>query len=247
MYISPEQIRESLHHLQWVHPFYGIVFPALKQAELPIGVRERVVTSRVVDGIMQRYFKPATDYNGYYQPFQSSNPQERWVTPRYPSTSIQRITADTFGDVFLHDKKSQDWGWRTDYVQQLQHRLDGQLIPAFHLAIWYFRDMEWPASVEPSDVVRQLVEIYKFTSEEITTLFDMEANSVGEYWIRDHPVSEPELLEILGLPPGSKPTHGAILQELEIIEVGPVRRLVYAPSARINLVTGNNSLVGHHE
>lgn len=242
MYIAPEQVRESLRQLQWVHPFYGIAFLAMKQARLPIGVREFTVVSRAVDELMQRHYKPAAEYAGFYQPFASSDPQDRWVSPRYPSTSIQRIMADTFGDVFLHEKGSQDWGWRTDYIDRLRSRLDGQLIPAFDLAVWLFRDIEFPPHTLPGELVEQLIAVFNLSDLEIHLLFDVAPHVVGKYWLRDVPALEEEILDIIGHPPGSKPALGAILDSLRTVEVGPARNLVYDPSSRLNLITGNNSL-----
>jgi hypothetical protein len=242
MYIAPEQVRESLRHLQWVHPFYGIAFLSFKRIGLPVGVRDYVVVSRCVDEVMQRHFKPSAEFSGYYQPFSSSDPNDRWVSPRYASTSLQRIIADTFGDAFLHEKGSQDWGWKTDYVERLKERLNGELIPAFHLGVWLFRDLEWGPNPDPDDVVLQFLETYGITTEEAAALFDMTAAPVGEFWVRDVPTSEAELLDMIGPPPGTKPARGALLHALSFAEVGPSRGLTYEPSDRLNVITGNNSL-----
>ena len=94
------------------------------------------------------------------------------MSPRYGSTSLQRITKDTFGDALLHVGE-QGWGWQDDDVRTLRdHHLKTHRIPAFDLAVWLFREDEWPDSVTPRRVKDRLVKRYKITEEEYEQLFD---------------------------------------------------------------------------
>ena len=113
MFFSLAQIEASLSRLSSLHPFFGIAFIAFKKAELPVGARKTVIVSRIYEDVLQNYYRIVDSYEGFYSPFATSSPSERWQKPRYGSTSLQRIVTDTFGDSFLHEKKSSDWGWHS--------------------------------------------------------------------------------------------------------------------------------------
>ncbi|MCP4702626.1 MAG: ATP-binding protein [Gammaproteobacteria bacterium] len=65
---------------------------------------------------------------------------------------------------------------------------------------------------------------------------------VPENWLQQEPVSEHELLNIIGCPEGSTPEQDGALQLLELSEIGPASCFRYKPAARLNIITGDNSL-----
>jgi hypothetical protein len=142
----------------------------------------------------------------------------------------------------IHKKKESSWGWKNEYVRRLKQHLGGRRIPAFHLAVWLFRDAEWPAETSGEDIFRKLFFEYRITGEEVETLFDTEVPDLAASWIVAKPVSEAELLSLLGNPPGFTPPAGAALRSLHIREIGPATSLRYEPAERLNIITGNNSL-----
>jgi hypothetical protein len=238
MFLSVEQIKASLPSLAQVHPFFGIAFLAFKEADLPVGSARALVFSRAAQKILERHYKPAEAYDGFYSPFLTSDQSKRWLAPRYGSTSLQRITTDTFGDALIHQKLEQSWGWRQNYIECLQQHLANRRIPAFDLGVWLFRSSEWPGDVSPEDIVSKLTSEYDFTDGEFDALFSRQAPALAEPWMSRKPVSEGDLLALIGDPPGWRPG----LRSLEIREVGPMKTLKYEPAERLNIVIGNNSL-----
>ncbi len=148
MFITLAQIERSLAPLSRLHHFFGMSYLAFKCAGIPKGSTITVVFSHITDEILETYYKPSASFEGYYNPFKTSRKEQRWMAPRYGSTAIQRVTKDTFADALLHPGKS-DWGWKKGYINKLRKHLDGDLIPAFHLAVWLYRNEEWPNHATP--------------------------------------------------------------------------------------------------
>jgi len=242
MFLSIDQVKLSLPFIGHFNPFFGIAFLAFKEAEIPVGRARQIVFSRIAQRVLDRHYKPAQGYAGFYNPFKTSDQSNRWLAPRYGSTSLQRVTTDTFGDTLIHTKGESSWGWRNDYVQVLQAHLGGYRIPAFHLGVWLFRNGEWPLEVSPNDIILKLRSEYKLTEKEVEALFDAEPPEPGATWMSPTPISEGDLLSVIGNPPGWAPPAGAALRFLEIRDVGPAKALRYEPAERLNLITGNNSL-----
>lgn len=243
MFINLSQIQHSLAKLSSVHPFFGINFLSLKKVSLPlVQARDGVNFTAAVNDILFRYYKPLPSYEGFYSPFATSNKANRWQNKRYASTTLQRITADTFGDAFVHPKATQQWGWKKDYVSILgQHLPDGK-VPAFHLAVWLFRREVWHENVTREDVRDELFRQFAITEAEIEALFDSSVPDEPGIWLQDEPVAEAEVLNLIGYPDDAPPSRGAVLQLLEMAEIGPATRFVYEPSERLNIITGDNSL-----
>ena len=242
MYIGITQIERSLYNLKDMHPFFGMSFLAFKKARLPVGQTEPIVFSQLAVDILNLYYKPASTYDGFYNPFHSSKPKERWVKPRYYDTSMQRWTFDTFGDALIHQKGSPACGWRSDYIVSLKKHLSGVLIPAFDLGVWLFRNVDWANGKVEKQIVDRLIKEFLITTPEKSSLFDVSLPSLPAEWLRCSPVTEIELLGLIGRPPGSRPEEGAALRLLELHEVGPAKHFSYQPGDRLNIITGDNSL-----
>src|SRR5258708_3601310 len=106
MYLTIAQIERSLSPLSEMHNFFGMSYLAFKRAKIPEGTTSYVVFSHVANEILEAYYKPSATYEGFYTPFKTSKKDQRWLPPRYGSTSLQRITADTFSDALIHPKSS---------------------------------------------------------------------------------------------------------------------------------------------
>ena len=147
-WISSDQLRHSLSQLRKVHPYFGMTFLAFKAHQLPVGKQITLNFSQLMRSFLRRYYRPSATYPGYYNPFVTSSPSNRWVTEKYPSGALQRITVDTLAGAILHRKNESRWGWHTDYVDTLcrfQRTSRTSRIPAFHLAMWLYRDSPAPA------------------------------------------------------------------------------------------------------
>ena len=244
MFFSTNQIRQSVQRLNTLNPFFGTAFLALKRVEIPIGSMKQLVFSRVVDEILQNYYRPVASFNEFYTPFKSSSPKDRWNGERYASTTMQRITVDTFGDVFIHLKGSQQWGWKENYITILvNNHLYNELIPVFDLAVWIFRDREWYDGIDKSSVVEFFFVEFKIRKDE-RVLFESNLNSSTNFsdWLQPNRITTNELLDIIGDPPDSTLGESATLSSLKLISVGPVRELAFEPSTRLNIITGDNGL-----
>ncbi len=217
-------------------------FLAFKKAGIPVGDTKEVVFSQIADDILHRHYHPSSTYPGFYNPFHTSDPENRWTSHRYGSTSLQRITTDTFADALLHPKKSSEWGWKEDYLAKLETHLDSGLIPAFDLAVWLFRMESWPTGTTRETVRYRLLAEYDLTPKEWATLFDLSLHPEVPNWLSETVVTEAELLKIIGRPPGAAPEEGAALRLLELYEIGPAEHFVYEPADRLNIITGDNSL-----
>jgi hypothetical protein len=243
MFISSAQLKHSLERLKDVHPFFGTSYLAFKRAKVPVGKTMNVVLAQIGDDIMTRYYKPSASHQGFYNPFDTSKPKQRWLAPRYSNTSLQRFTKDTFRDAVIHPEKSSEWGWKPAYVQALQRHLNNRRVPAFDLAVWLFRNENWPPDTTRAVVRDRLFSEFGISKPEVRALFDTSISSQPKIeWLSSVPVLEPELLSIIGRPPGSLPEEGAALRSLELHHIGPASNFHYEPAERLNIITGDNSL-----
>lgn len=172
MYVSTSQVLISLERLNDLHPFFGFAFFGFKKADVPIGQTDFFSYTSIRDSILDRYYRPVEEYDGYFSPFKSN---KRWVSSRYDSTSLQRIVADTFGDAFIHKKGSSKWGWKPDYIDTLvglMERHQSSPIPLLDMAVWLYKDdPEIPHGPQASSyLLRKVIKEFKFTLEEIDAL-----------------------------------------------------------------------------
>lgn len=245
MFFSLPQVRRSLERLKGLNPFFGMSYLAFKKVRLPIGETRDFRYSIIANEILKPFYQPTARYKGYYNPFKTSKPSSRWVSPRYESTSLQRVTADTFSEAFVHKKGSHEWGWRDNYIErlgELRKRQHSTKIPAFDLAVWLFRNREWPNTTSPEQVIETLFQEFEITDSEQKTLFDVSTASAKSDWKSELAVGESDLLKIIGWPPGDVGEEGAALVFLELKQVGPAKKFRYDASDRLNIVTGDNSL-----
>jgi len=241
MFISQAQLATSLQSLRAIHPFFGMSLLGFKKSKLPVGTTRPLNFSQVADSILERHYRPCSTHAGYYTPFLTSRKSDRWLSPRYGSTSLQRITTDTFRDALLHPSEQQ-WGWCKSYLSGLKKHLSRKLIPAFDLATWLFREKDWPRSVTPQDIIEHLVQEYNIEPAEFRALFDGKPPLPFDGWLSKSPISETELLDLIGPPPGRRTRGDAALRRLELKGVGPAAVMNYEPSDRLNIITGDNSL-----
>ena len=217
-------------------------FLAFKEIEIPVDSQMKLNFSAVMRDFLERYYKPDKSYSGYYSPFRTSNPANRWVTSKYPNGSLQRITADTFGRAMIHAKRQPLWGWRADYVEilhRLQQETDTSEIPVFPLAMWLYRD---ESHTNLNDISDKFIRQFNITPEE-HSLFNFDIIGTSEPRpTSERRITERALFQLTGWPPGESRNESMSVKEIEFREVGPAGQLVYQPNKRLNLVTGDNSL-----
>ncbi|MET0405048.1 MAG: AAA family ATPase [Cystobacter sp.] len=241
MFLSLSQVKQSLERLKDVHNFFGMSFLAFKKIQLPVGFSRPTVFTTIINDILQAHYRPYLAYEGFYNPFRTSDQSKRWMIPRYGSTSLQRITTDTFADALIHEKNSPEWGWKLDYIDALQKHLEGSRIPAFDLAVWLYRDRDWQIGTSPQEVQQYLFHEYHINTAEQRALFDTTLPPILGGWLVDEPISEQEILSLIEFPPGFAP-EGAALHSLTLSHIGPGSKIEYTPGKHLNIITGDNSL-----
>ena len=65
MFISIDQIRESLKYLQKIDSFWGITFLKFKQLRLPVGNTIKVSLHSEIEDFLESYYKPCKE-SAYY-------------------------------------------------------------------------------------------------------------------------------------------------------------------------------------
>lgn len=243
MFISRAQLTRSLRALDTVHPFFGTVFLALKEVGLPVGERFTEINfTNTVEAILNRYYYPLPGHVGFYSPFKTSNKANRWQGERYASTTLQRITVDTFSEAFFHPKGSQQWSWRPDYVYALANHLPKGKVPVFDLAVWLYRQEELPSTTDAGMLIEKFFGRFDITPTESINLFDDGVPPLARNWNQSTPLTNADVLSIIGYPSGAKAAPNGVIHSLELSGVGPSQHLIYAPAERLNLITGDNSL-----
>jgi AAA domain, putative AbiEii toxin, Type IV TA system/AAA domain len=247
MFIAFRHVEKSLERLRNFHPFFGITFLVCKQAGLPVGKTVRIPINAKEDGFMRTHYRPdiASDY--FFTPFRTSSRHGRWLSPRYPSTSSQsQRTKSDLAAAFLHPRGSDEWGWKDDYIKVLRRKLerDGTgRVPAFWLAVWLFRDRDWPERTTAEELTRVFLRDFLINREERNEIFqDLVPGDVTEPLLSRDSYTDARLLEIIEPPPGAAPEEGGTLLSMELAGIGPSQSFTFNPGQRLTIITGDNGL-----
>ncbi|MDB9452465.1 AAA family ATPase [Dolichospermum circinale] len=246
MFISIDQIKESLKHLKKVDSFWGITFLKFKQLRLPVGNTIEVSLHSEIEDFLENHYKPCKESEFYYRCFRFSIIQKIWMKlDRYVKSIIQDISGkNLFIEALIHQIDEDAWGWKDNYIEILKSCLyKSQVIPIFYLAVWIYREKEWISETTPEDIIEHFKNDFLLNEEEIHQLFDI---SIPEginrnQLFEDKVVSWEELKTVIGKPPDILPEEGA-LTYLEIQGVGAAKKLCFEPAERLSLITGDNGL-----
>jgi hypothetical protein len=255
MFISIDQIRESLKYLEKVDSFWGITFLKFKQLRLPVGNIIEISLNSEIEDFLENYYKPCKESSYFYRCFGLPKTRNSWMTlhkwitlKRYIDYFIiADIDTQICGQTLLnHQINDDNWGWKDNYIEILKSWLsqyDEQLIPAFHLAVWLYREKEWSSETTPEDIIKHFKNDFLLNEEEINQLFDIsipENININQLF-QNKVVSWKELKTVIGQPPDILPEEGA-LTYLEIQGVGAAKKLCFEPAERLSLITGDNGL-----
>ncbi len=246
MFISIDQIRESLKYLEKVDSFWGITFLKFKQLRLPVGNTIKIYLDSEIEDFLENNYKPCKESEFYYRCFRFSIIQKIWMKlDRYVKSIIQDISGkNLFIEALIHQIDEDAWGWKDNYIEILKSCLyKNQVVPIFHLAVWIYRQKEWISETTPEDIIEHFKNDFLLNDEEINQLFDI---SIPEginrnQLFQDKVVSWEELKTVIGKPPDIIPEKGA-LTYLEIQGVGAAKKLCFEPAERLSLITGDNGL-----
>ncbi len=247
MYLTAPYIEEAVQVLDSVHPFWGTSFLAFKRLRLPIEKPVVVDIAGTEAEILSSYYNPRPESAFYYVPLRGTGPKERWVRKsKYPTSGLQAMRTQTFKDVLMHPKVD-EWCWKADYIKELRRFIDqrqhGLLPRLFFIAVWLYRDVDWPESTKPQDLVTRFINEFHISRAELKTLFDdSPAISKAVPLFQTLSLSKAELSNIIGRPSDAPPDKGGTLSYLETRGIGPAEDLVFEPGDRLNLITGDNGL-----
>jgi hypothetical protein len=246
MYFRQEIVAESLKRLDQVHPFFGLGFLVCKQAKLPIGKMIPFGFGHEEEKFLREYYHPNLKSTYFFQPFRTSNTAARWLKPKYPHAGSQSTrTRGDIAEAFLHEKKTDKWGWKQSYVEVLAKKLnrDGAgRVPAFWLAIWLLRHAKWPENTTAKAVVSQFSKQFFLTRAELDNLFDLNVPDVAGPLLTSERFDDAALLRHVDPAPDATPEEGGTLLTLSLRDVGPSRKLEFNPAERLSIVTGDNGL-----
>lgn len=249
MYFSPAQIIESILALSKVHPFYGISFLTCKAAQLPVGNAIVFPLDAKTDLFLQKFHRLDPKSNAFFQPFKSNNKEKKWINSDYSASGLQAINTQTFANAFIHDRGSRVWGWKPEYIDELKDKLPkkqtiSEKIPAFHMAVWLYRDFEWPEHATSDDVLRKFFNEFNINSEEIHALFEVKlpeySSAQGMFQVTKFEWRD--ISQALPAPPDATPDQGGTLTYLSTKGIGPADMFELKPARRLSLITGDNGL-----
>ena len=245
-YFSGPQIEESLSVLQPYNAFFGVTFLVLKKASVPVGSKKRLRLDAENKRFLEAHYWVHPKSRYFFRVFRQSDKAKDWLKPNYASTGLQAINTQTFRDALLHEKNDNIWGWASDYLVHLTRRLPRASIriPLFHLAVWLYRERSFEDSYTKADVVKDFVKEFAITKDELDALFqaDIVSHLSEIQSFQELPVRWIEILAPRSTPGDVPAESSGTLNYLEVDSVGPVRPLIFQPSKRLNLITGDNGL-----
>lgn len=246
MYFDIETVKTAVTRLGKFHPFFGITFLVCKKANLPVGQQMHFGVNAAEEDFLRKYYKPdvASDY--YYQPFRTSSRTGGWLARKYPYSGSQSTrTRGQLAAAFIHNLNTDKWGWKSNYVDVLQKKLDRDgsgRIPAFWLAVWLYREKDWEPAVSPQDVLAHFQRDFSITQAEQDFLFSLSLPDPAITVFGNEPYFDRKLLPFIGRAPDAKPEEGGALKLLRLRGVGPCNSLDFEPADRLSIITGDNGL-----
>ncbi|HEV2498434.1 MAG TPA: AAA family ATPase [Terriglobia bacterium] len=247
MYLSPKLIRQAVTGLGDIHPFFGITYLVCKRDMLPVGKMIEFPINKAEEEFLRQHYKPDLKSDYYFQPFRTSSRQGRWLSHKYPHSGSQKTrTSGELSKAFLHTRATNLWGWQNNYVKVLRSKMDidkTERIPAFWLAVWLYRERDWPKATTGAVIVRQFLKEFRITDGEQEELFRTTVPDIAPDFLMPEPYTDDQLLRFdIGQAPDAAPEEGGTLQHLEISGIGPTHKLEFNPAERLSVITGDNGL-----
>jgi hypothetical protein len=246
MYIRQELVMEAVERLGAFHPFFGITFLVCKQRNLPIGRMTSIPINHDEEVFLQERYHPDPKSKFFFQPFRTSSRLGRWLSPKYPYSGSQKTrTAGHFAAAFLHGRATNKWAWSSTYIDVLREKLAQDKsgpVPGFWLAVWLFRNEQWPANAKPSDVTRAFLQRFNITKAESEALFELTLPTTEAPIWTATPFDDSLLLQSFDPAPDASPSEGGTLRFLQLDNIGPTSQLEFNPAERLSIITGDNGL-----
>lgn len=243
IYLSAEYILHSIELLAPVHSFMGITYLTCKKLSLPIGNSISFSMDRHTKEFMDRVHKIHPHSEHYFQPFQTIK-DKQWITPRYPSTGLQSLNTRTFKTAFIHTRGGKDWGWASNYIDELSNLAftKGERLPLTAISIWAQKENAWDDTASIEDVCERFISDYHITEEELQRFFYEDDSYPNCPAFQEDIFSWNQLSATLSSPPDALPDKAGTLLNLELNNVGPTDHISLDFSQRLNIITGDNGL-----
>lgn len=244
-YLRLDTVKQAIAQLKYLHPFFGITYLVCKRLAIPIGSAEPFPINNAEEEFLREYYRPNLASNFYFQPFKTSG-TGRWLAPKYPYSGSQSTrTRGHFARAFIHKRNTDLWGWAPNYIGVLQEKLEQDRtgrIPAFWLAVWLYRNREWPTVAHPTNLIRTLLREFRITDEERDQLFQTSVPDLPIPFTTVEPFEDDALIRNYEPAPDAFPVEGGTLRELHLRNIGPAMKLDFEPAERLSIVTGDNGL-----
>ncbi len=241
MFLSAEQMKKSLEPLKDVGSFWGIIFLKCKQLRLPVGNTREIDLYSAIREFIEKYYKPYKESAFFYSCFRTSEERDRWQNP---SVYLKYLKTNTDTKKLFNNPIENLWGWKDNYIDILKNiynNHNNQPIPAFHLAVWLYREKEWITKTTPKDIIQIFKQDFLLNEQEISDFFDITIPKNINNLFQEQVVSWGELKTVIGQPPDI-PREEGNLTYLEIQGVGAARKLCFKPAYRLSVITGDNGL-----
>ncbi|MCY4399677.1 MAG: AAA family ATPase [Gemmatimonadetes bacterium] len=250
-HISEAAITQAIEELKAsTHPFLGITFLACKKFRLPVGKTVRVKLDTVTKQHLERHHSLDKGSEYFFQPFKSAS---NWVKGDYASSGLQGINTRTFGNVFLHERGSSEWGFRENYVDLMKSAIQRgryRKAPLAAVAIWLAKYQEWPPDTTREGLVEDFLRRYNITPGERRALFSrassldplpMMAEDLPPSVVRSEARDLKAIAHRIEPPPDAHEPEGT-LAAIEMIRVGPGDSLRLDLGKRLTVIAGDNGL-----
>ena len=244
IYLSVEYIISAIEQLAPVHSFLGITFLACKKNELPVGNTVRYDMNAENKKYLEEIHKLCPVSESFYQPYKTIE-DKHWVAKKYPYAGLQSLNTRTFKAAFLHEKNSKDWGWSTDYVDQIARYAitsGHKKLPLPAIAVWVLKYRKWKDTATVDDVVSTFIAEYHITDYEKKVLFSYLDAFPPVPAFQSERISWNQLSDSLTAPPDAQPDKEGTLSMIELSNVGPCDHIEMELSTRLNIITGDNGL-----
>lgn len=246
-YLSRQAVTWAIGELRrGSHPFIGITYLACKKVDFPVGTTREISLDAITKDHLETHHHLDSQSKYYFQPFKS---KKIWVASKYPSAGLQAINTQTFGEVFIHRKRSRRWGFKENYIDkisQIVKEVPGlDLVPILPLAIWMGKNREWDDSATQGSIIQKFLTSYNITSDEREVLFT-HSLSVLEPTQKSLFSEEPLDLKVVAYefasPPDAPRETAGTLAAIHLVDIGPARKFDLEFGKRLTLIAGDNGL-----
>lgn len=250
-YLSESTVLRAIEELKAsTHPFLGITFLACKKFGLPVGKTVHVKLDTVTKRHLKNHHRLDGDSSYFFQPFKSS---KNWVKHNYASTGLQSTNTRTFGNAFLHERGSTEWGFAENYVDLIRSGIKTRgyrRAPLTAIAVWAAKDREWAEDATMDGLVKDFLRRYRITPRERKALFSsaptltplpsMAHDSAAPLMQSKAPDMKAIARKVQPPPDANEPA--GTLAAIEMSMVGPADSLKLDLGNRLTVIAGDNGL-----